>query len=126
MKFIIFFCLLNFLYCYYIVYSLDQYDWSTTLITSNDYGVITLNLTNFALGETLFITYTTYKVPYNNFTKFTFSNTYSVYPNVDKLNEIAIPYDYSSGKTYEKNWKSRTKINYYVYYYKIKILYIQK
>ena len=76
-------------------------------------GNIALNITKFDLGDTIFITYTSYKRPHKNFIKYAFSNSDTVYPNLEYLNKTAEAYDTSSGTTHNKDsrfWENTIKL----------------
>ena len=89
MKYIISLCLLNYLYCIpdiYHISHLNKYE-KIEIYSVGQVGNIALNITKFDLGDTIFITYTSYKRPYKNFIKYTFSNSDTVYPNLEYLNK---------------------------------------
>ena len=110
------------LYSRHLSYThLNKYE-KNEIYSVGQVGNIALNITKFDLGDTIFITYTSYKRPYKNFIKYAFSNSDTVYPNLEYLNKTAEAYDTSSGTTHNKDsrfWENTIK--YYVYYYKIKI-----
>ena len=119
MKFIILICLINFLHCYFYVYHLDKYGCSGFSFETNPEGIIVLNLSKFDIGDTIYITYTSYNDKHIRTLKYSFANDYSNDPYYNNLNESTDPYSEDNGEdTYNNRWRRYT-VSYYEYYYKI-------
>ena len=108
MKFIIFACLLICLRCYESNYSLDKYGHIYN-IRGDQKGIIALDLSNFNIGDTIYLTLTYFNTFYLTF-KYCFSNS-KTYNNTSERTKDY--YSYKHG--------SVSKIAYEEYYYKIKI-----
>ena len=108
MKFIIFACLLIYLHCYESNYSLDKYGHIYN-IRGDQKGIIALDLSNFNIGDTIYLTLTYFNTFYLTF-KYCFSNSKTYYNTLERTKDY---YSYKHG--------SVSKIAYEEYYYKIKI-----
>ena len=108
MKFIIFACLLIYLHCYESNYSLDKYGHIYN-IRGDQKGIIALDLSNFNIGDTIYLTLTYFNTFYLTF-KYCFSNSKTYYNTLERTKDY---YSYKHG--------SVSKIDYEEYYYKIKI-----
>ena len=124
MKFIIFVCLLIYLYCYEKNYSLEKYG-HIFHIREGEKGIISLDLSNFARGDTVYLTFIIFDdyYNYNNTLKYCFSNSKTEYNTLDKT---AYYYSYSYGSVtitvyYWRKFSSDLNVPYEEYYYKIKI-----
>ena len=92
MKFIIFACLLIYLHCYESNYSLDKYGHIYN-IRGDQKGIIALDLSNFNIGDTIYLTLTYFNTFYLTF-KYCFSNSKTYYNTLDKT---AYYYSYNYG-----------------------------
>ena len=119
MEFIIFICLINFLHCYFYIYHLDKYGCISFGFETNPEVIIALNLSKFDIGETIYITYTSYNDKLIRTLKYSFANNYLSNTKYDNLNETTVPYSEDNGEeTYNIRWRKFT-VSYYEYYYKI-------
>ena len=124
MKFIIFVCLLIYLHCYEKNYSLEKYG-HIFHIREGEKGIISLDLSNFARGDTVYLTFIVFDdyFNYNNTLKYCFSNSKTKYNTLDKT---AFYYSYSYGSVtitvyYRRKISFDSNVPYKEYYYKIKI-----
>ena len=93
MKFIIFACLLIYLHCYESNYSLDKYGHIYN-IRGDQKGIIALDLSNFNIGDTIYLTYIIFDGHYGDCFDYCFSNSETDYNTLDKT---AYSYSFNSG-----------------------------
>jgi len=112
MKFIIFACLLIYLHCYESNYSLDKYGHIYN-IRGDQKGIIALDLSNFNIGDTIYLTLTYFNTFYLTF-KYCFSNSKACNNTSERTKDY---YSYKHGSVS----KIAYKVYYEEFYYKIKI-----
>jgi len=120
MKFIIFVCLLIYLHCYEKNYSLEKYG-HIFRIEQGEKGIISLDLSNFDRGDTVYLTFIVFDDYYNydDTLKYCFSNSKTYYNTLDRT---AYYYSYNYGsvsKTVNRPWPKTVEVYYKEYYYKI-------
>ena len=124
MKFLIFVCLLIYLHCYEKNYSLEKYG-HIFHIREGEKGIISLDLSNFDRGDTVYLTFIVFDDYYNydDTLKYCFSNSKTEYNTLDKT---ANYYSYNYGSVtitvyYRRKISFDSNVPYKEYYYKIKI-----
>ena len=99
MKFIIFVCLLIYLHCYEKNYSLEKYG-HIFRIEQGEKGIISLDLSNFDRGDSVYLTFIVFDDYYNydDTLKYCFSNSETYYNTLDKTANY-YSYNYGSMST---------------------------
>ena len=118
MEFIILICLINYLHCYFYVYHLKKYDWNYFSDDTHPKGIIALSLSEFDIGDTIYITFTSYNDKHIRTLNYSFDNEVSDTESKNNLNETTNPYSENNGVETEKSSWYKFSVSYYEYYYK--------
>ena len=113
MKVLLFILMINNFYC--LIHFIKKHEKTKKIYRSSDsYGFVILDLSQFDEGESIYITYNSYEGKIDNYIYYTFSNNYPRSYNGSLISEYL--YAYSDSTTSHKHNKSNGYGGYYIYY----------